>query len=218
MCWTPGARVELEVLVHLRLALSFGRLVDGKLDAALAVGDHLGHERGILGGDLLVGEMEHLGEAEHALVVRHPLVHAAQLDVAHRMVELGQEPQVSAAGDGGEAREKRPVVGGALDEGVHRLAVRGDRREAGRAVLVLELVRLGDAKRAALERGSVGSGGVGHGEGERTDAVAVGGDMLGDRARAHERCRENEAHIPVPHDAGGAVAQARSRARPRRPP
>ena len=56
-------------------------------------------------------------------------------------------------------------------------------------MLVLELVRLLDAARAALERRPVGGCRVGDREGERVDAVAVRGDVRGDRARADERAR-----------------------------
>ena len=51
-----GAAVEIEVLVDLRLLLARGRLVDRELDPAVAVRHHLGHERGILGRDVLVVE------------------------------------------------------------------------------------------------------------------------------------------------------------------
>ena len=67
-------------------------------------------------------------------------------------------------------------------------------------MLVRELVRLLDTLRAPVERRPVRSGRVGHREGERVNAVAVGGDVGGNRARGNERRREHEAHVSVLHD------------------
>src|SRR5262249_1096836 len=54
------AVVELEVLVDLALALTLGRLVDRELDLPLAVRHHLRHQRGVLGRDVVVAEVDHL--------------------------------------------------------------------------------------------------------------------------------------------------------------
>ena len=89
-----GAAVELQVLLDLGLALALGRLVDRELDAAVAVGHHLRHQRRVLGRDVLVGEADHLGEAEDALVVADPLLHAAELDVADHVVDAGEQALV----------------------------------------------------------------------------------------------------------------------------
>ena len=59
----------------------------GNLDLPLAVRHHLGHERRVLGVDVLLGEVDHVLEAEHPLVEADPLVHLSQLDVADDMVE-----------------------------------------------------------------------------------------------------------------------------------
>ena len=66
-----GAPVLAEVLLDLDLASSFP-LVDRELEPAAAVGHHLRHERGVLGRDRLVGEVDQLGHAEDALVVARP--------------------------------------------------------------------------------------------------------------------------------------------------
>jgi hypothetical protein len=85
-----GAAVGLEVLLDLRLLLALGRLVDGQLDAADAVPQHLGHQRRVLGGDVLVGEVLELAEAEDVGVVARPRVHLAELDVGDHVVDAGQ--------------------------------------------------------------------------------------------------------------------------------
>ena len=72
-----GAAVVEEVFVDLRAALALGGLVDGEFDAAGAVLHHLGHQRGVIGRDRLVGEVLELGEAHHVAVEADPLVHAA---------------------------------------------------------------------------------------------------------------------------------------------
>ena len=132
-CWAPGALVELEVLVDLRLAPALGRLVDRELDAAVAAGDDLRHQRRVLGRDRLVGEVDHLGHAEDVLVEADPLLHAAELDVADDVVDREQQVLVRrvGAGDRLEAGEERAVVAGAVDERVERLAVGGDRGACG---------------------------------------------------------------------------------------
>ena len=95
-----GAAVELQVLVDLRLALALGGLVDRELDAAVAARDHLGHQRGVLGRDRLVAEVQHLRHPEDVLVVLDPRLHLAQLDVADDVVDREQ----ADAGGAGVAR------------------------------------------------------------------------------------------------------------------
>ena len=177
-----GALVELEVLVDLRLAAALGRLVERELHDAATVGDDLGHERRVLRRDLLVGEVDHLAHPEDVLVVAHPLVHPAELDVADDVVDAEQHPAVlGPVRDGLVAGQEGAAVARAPDEGVQRLAVRPDRREPHRAVLVLERVRLGDALGAARRRLALGAVDVGHGQRDDLDPVAVpavvGGDV-----------------------------------------
>ena len=83
-----GRAVEVEVLLDLALAATLGRLVDREHDLVV-VPDHGGHQRRVLGGDLVVVEVGELVEAEHVLVVADPLVEVAALDVGHDVVEAG---------------------------------------------------------------------------------------------------------------------------------
>ena len=134
----PAPAVEVEVLLDLRLALALGGLVDRELHAPAAVGHDLRHQRRVLGRDRLVGEVDHLGHAEDALVVADPLLHVAELDVAR---PRGRCPQQTAGRRARSSRASKPgrngaVVAAALDEQVERVAVGGDRRQPHAAVLV----------------------------------------------------------------------------------
>src|SRR6266550_711505 len=83
-----GAVVELEIFVDLRLLLSFGWLVDRKLDPSISVGHHLRHQCGIFSRDRLVIERENVHESKHMLVKCDPFVHRTQLDVADTMIDI----------------------------------------------------------------------------------------------------------------------------------
>ena len=86
-CCTPGAAVELQVLVDLRLLLAHRRLVERELHLPRAVGDDLRHQRRVLGRDVVADELLHVREAEHPVVEADPLVHPAELDVADAVVD-----------------------------------------------------------------------------------------------------------------------------------
>ena len=49
-----GSPIIFEVLFNLRIAPPRGRLVDGKLDAAVAVGHDFRHQGGVFGTDVLI--------------------------------------------------------------------------------------------------------------------------------------------------------------------
>ena len=69
-----------------------------ELDAAGAVLHDLRHERGILGADVLVVEVDELVEAEHVLVELDPLVHLAFFDVADDVVDGGEADGLERGG------------------------------------------------------------------------------------------------------------------------
>jgi hypothetical protein len=124
------AAVEVEVLLDLALAPAFGRLVERELDLPSAAEHDLRHEGRVLGGDVLVGEVDHLPEAHHALVEADPLVHPAELDVPDDVVDrleadARRVPAVLGAPD--VARREGTAVLGAVHKGVHRVAVDPDR-------------------------------------------------------------------------------------------
>ena len=91
-CCDARAVVELQVLVDLALPLGDGRLVQRELHPVVAVGHHLAHQRGVVGGDVVADELRHVGEAHHPVVEVDPLVHLAQLDVADHVVQCLEEP------------------------------------------------------------------------------------------------------------------------------
>ena len=186
-CWAPGPAVEVEELVDLRLAPALGGLVDRELDAARAVGDDLRHQRRVLGRDRLVGEVQHLGHAEDALVEGDPLLHRAELDVADDVVD--REQVLAGPGDRRHAIGATRLVAGqegaamvaVLDERVDRVAVGRDRREADDAAGIAQLVRRDEALGAGLDRVLPGVLDVRDAERDVTDAVAVAAMVFGDR-------------------------------------
>ena len=84
------AVVELEVFLHLRFLLAFGRLVDRELYEPVSVAHHLAHERGVFGRDVLVVEGQDVAEAHHILVKFHPGVHLVPADVPDAMIDIEQ--------------------------------------------------------------------------------------------------------------------------------
>ena len=68
-----GPGIEIEIFLDLRFAFSFSRLVDGKLDIAVAVGHHLRHEGGVFGGDIFVVEVLVEPESHHMCIEIDPL-------------------------------------------------------------------------------------------------------------------------------------------------
>jgi hypothetical protein len=153
-----GTGVEVEVLVDLAALLGDRRLVERELHPVVAIGDHLGHQGGVVGGDVVADELGHVHEAHDLVVEGHPVVHLAELDVAHDVIEGLEEPlgralaldEATRAGDiPGDVRAGIPnPVDHELDEGVPGLAVGRDRRQPDGAELVLDVVRLLEDRRA----------------------------------------------------------------------
>ena len=81
------AGVELKELIDLALLLGDRGFVQRELDPVVAVGHHLAHQGGVVRGDVVADELGHVGEAHHAVVVVHPGIHLAKLDVPHHVVE-----------------------------------------------------------------------------------------------------------------------------------
>ncbi len=111
------------------------------------------------------------------LVERHPLVELADLDVADDVVDAFETDR--RAGRFGRqvgrdvARAVVAEVVAAVDEGVLRLAVRADRGEAQRALVVGQLVRLAHRAGTAGEGRLVGRGRVVDDERQVLGAVTV---------------------------------------------
>ena len=105
------------------------------------------------------------------------------------------------------------VVAGPVDEGVDRLAVGGDLRQAQRAVLVGLVPRLADRRRTPLDGLAVHGVDVVDRPGQVVDAVAVLADVGGDGGVAGERRGDDDADRALLEDVGRLVPHARLRAR-----
>jgi hypothetical protein len=81
-----GGEIVIEIFFDLTLAFAFGGFVDGELDAPISVLHHLGHERGIFGGDVFVIEVHELTEAHHLMIEIDPVIHFAKLHIADDVV------------------------------------------------------------------------------------------------------------------------------------
>jgi hypothetical protein len=78
------------------------------------------------------------------LVEIHPLVHLAEFDVAHAVVDLGEEPALAGCHDGRHrdvAGQVATRVSGTLHQRVPGIAIRGDGGHDDLAVLIFEQVR-----------------------------------------------------------------------------
>ena len=194
-----GAPVELQVLVDLGLPLADGGLVQRELHPVVAARDHLAHQRGVLGGDVVADELGQVREAHDPVVKRHPLVHVAELHVADHVVE-GDERRACSLRRRARARHVARQVGAVVARAVHqrvrRVAVGLEGRGAHGAVLVGDVVRLCPAivapglagVRDALVH-------VGHFECHVEDAVAVPAVVVRDRAVRADRALDHEADI-----------------------
>src|SRR5581483_8890382 len=213
-----GAVIELEVLLDLALALALGRLVDRELDLPLAVGHHLRHQRGVLGRDVFVAEVDHLRHPEDAFVELDPVLHPAELHVSDDVIER-QQPDAAVAVPRCRAcdvaRQVRALVGMTVDERVHDIAVRRDGGELDGAELILDRLRLEHSARAALHRLPVGLLGVRHAQRDVLDAVAVHVREVADLVPAPQRARHDEANVVLLEDVARAVAHSRLGARVR---
>jgi hypothetical protein len=187
----------------------------------VAVRDDLAHQRRVVGRDVVADELGHVGEAHDPVVEVDPLVHGAELDVAHDVVERLEEPLGStlallvrrAAGD------VPGQVGAGVARPVHQrvpgLAVGGDGAEADRAVLVGDVVGL------LQHGGALGAGvldalvDVRHLERYVGDAVTVPGVVGDHRAARVDATLEHEPHTAALEHEGDVVPVAGLRSRVR---
>ncbi len=206
--------VEVEVLFDLGLAATFGWLVDGELDVAVAVGHHLGHQSGVFGGYVFVVEVLVEAEAHDVGVEVDPLVHGVPAYVADHVVDVNEANWAGdvVVGDMTVAGEEGAVVVGSVDEGVDGVPVGGDAGDGDMAVVVGELGWFLDAASAATSGLGPGLAGVVDPEGYGADAVAVGVHVAGDLGVGAEGGGEDEADFSLLEDVGGAVAVAGLRA------
>src|SRR2546421_12169517 len=82
-----GATIEIQELFYLRFASALSGLVDGELDTPAAVLHHFGHEGRVFRTDGTIIEVYQLCKAQDPLIKFNPLIHFAQLDVAHHVID-----------------------------------------------------------------------------------------------------------------------------------
>ena len=197
-----------------------GRLVERELHPVVAVGDHLAHQRRVLGRDVVADELGHVGEPHDPVVEVHPLVHLAELDVADHVVERDERWLAGAAAPRARhvAGQVDAVVPGPVHQRVHGVPVGRDGRGPDRAVRVGHVMRLRHdrgACRAGVRHALVH---VGHLERHVDDAVAVPPVVVGDRAvRLAAPLMTNRTVAAVQH-VGVVVAVAGLRPRVRLEP
>ena len=176
---------------------------------------HRRAEGAVLGGDLVLVEMAQLGEPER-FVERHPLVELADLDVADDVVDAFE-----ADGRSGRFRRQprrdvaRAVVAeivAAVDEGVLGLAVRADRGEAQRALVVGQLVRFPHRSGAAGEGRLVRRRGVVDDERQILGTITVLADVGPDRRVGGQAGGDDEADVALFEQVRGDVVAAGFRA------
>ena len=205
-----GAAVEVDVLLNLGLLLALSRFVDGEFDPAVAVAHHLGHQSGVVRGNVLIVKRDELGEAHDAGVKLGPLVHLAPIHVAHHVVD-----EFQANGGGLVFAVERFVAGQegariifALHKNVHGVPVGFDAAEDGGAVLVGNLVGLKSTFCAALGGLLPALAGVVYPEGNVLDAVAVQTQVVVQgRFRGHGG-GDHQGDFVLPQHIGGAVLHA----------
>ena len=156
-----------------------GGLVDRELDPAGAVLDHLGHEGGVFGADVLVVEADELRKAQNMLVEADPLVHLALLHVGDDVVDgrqaagLNVRRVIALRIDRAIAWSEDAPIAIAIDEAVRRVAVGLDARAFVDAELVLQDRRRLYSLRAPFGRRLVRGRHVFHVEGDVLHAVSV---------------------------------------------
>ena len=125
-CCAPGPLVELEVLVDLALALADGRLVERELHPVVAVGHDLGHQRRVVGGDVLADELGHVHEAHDPVVEAPPTRPSGR---ARRCRRCGRGPGTAASAGPRDATRSTPPPRSPAGRGRRN---GGRRRRAGR--------------------------------------------------------------------------------------
>ncbi len=135
MCWTPGPPWKRRYSsICERLRPRAGSLI-GSLMRAWPSATTLGHQRGVLGADVLVVERGQEREPEDPLVEADPVLHPAFLDVGDDVVDRRQADRVERVRavtvglDRFEARGEHAAVAAPINEGIARCRRRpGSRR------------------------------------------------------------------------------------------
>jgi len=107
-----------------------------ELDRERVVGHDDGHQRAVLGGDVLVVEADVAREAEHAAVPVRPVVHPASSTLRHMWSMRRRPHRGPARSSPRKPGRKRPPVVLVRHERVDRVSVGGNRGVAQPSVFV----------------------------------------------------------------------------------
>jgi hypothetical protein len=140
-----------------------------------------------------------------------PLVHLVPTDVPHHVINVEQAsgPRYGIILDRPISREKRAVVGAALDKRVNRVAVSANAGENNTAVLVRTGLGLGKADCATAGCLAPCLRRIVDPKRDDPHAVAVPLDMLGNGPAAEQWCGQHKADLALLHDIRSAIAQPR---------
>jgi hypothetical protein len=163
----------------------------------------------------------HVGEAHDPVVEVHPLVHLAEFDVAHAVVDPGEQAPLPRRADRGGRDESRQVdtrITGPLDQRVPGVAVCGDRGQDNLPVFVLGDARLLKAAGPVPDRVVVRTFGRANLKGKVDDPVAVRGDSLSQPGASPDRATEDEPLCASLRNVRRLIQAAGLRAAVRHPP
>ena len=174
--------VIIQILLNLRFAQSIRRFVDGEFDAATSTRHHFRHEGRILGGDVVVIEMDVLRESHHVFVEIDPVLHVSQFHVADAVIHV-MKSDIGCRFRGRTGRKAghvESVVPAAVHETVQGIAIGIDRGLDQRTVLIRELARLHGRPCATFHAFTIGGLHILHRHGNIFHAIAMDADELGD--------------------------------------
>ncbi len=209
----PRSAVKLQILLDLRFLPPLRRLVDRKLHPPIPIRHHLRHQRRIFRADVVIVEMLVQLEPHHVAIKIHPPVHLPPTHVAHHVVDMHQphRPRHRVLRHRFIPWKKHAAIPGPLDERMHRISVRGDRRRPHFPLLVLMNRRRLDRSPATPRRLPPRPLRVVHPQRDRLHSVPMQLHMLGDRRIRLQRRRQHEANLVLLHHIRSPVPRPRLR-------
>src|SRR5206468_2009069 len=158
---------------YLGLLTPFGGFVDGEFHPPRAVLHHLRHERAVFSRDVLVVERNKLREAHYPGIILDPVVHLAELDIEHLVINRLDPSRHARHVALVIAGHERACVVIAVDERVDGVATGGNSGFTDTALLAFDVVGFFHALRAAFDGGIIGIVHIRHAQGYILHTIAV---------------------------------------------